>query len=229
MKKNKYTITLSIVALLIFIFWLYVIWVTNLFPEDKNKINVTISSITTSLAPMAFIIALRNYLRKSGIDLRVKLGLPCQAITTPNTKCLVAKYIIINHKDKNTYIPILYAIIDDKYAILINTEGFTASSFIVEKKEIPLGDIIKINCKQLSAIDFLKNSTTYKLGVDTFSEGSFISKKYSFNKMPDVYDTPTRMSKNNKTFKDYKQIHCSYSDDIQLIIKKIREAKKPSI
>lgn len=229
MKENRSIFFLSLLMLAIFISWLYIVWFTHLLPEDTNKINVTISSITATLAPIALIVTYSNYLRKSGVDLRVKLGLPYQAITTPGTECLAAKYIIINHKDKNTYIPILYVIIDNEYAILINTEGFTASSFVVEKKEIPLGDIMKIDCKELSLVDFLKKSTTYRLGVDTFSEGSFISKEYSFNKMPGVYDAPTKMSKNNKTFKDYKQIHCGYSDNIQLVIKNIRKGENSSI
>lgn len=215
--------------LVIFISWLCIVWFTHLLPEDTNKINVTISSITATLAPIALIVTYSNYLRKSGVDLRVKLGFPCQAITTSGTKCLVAKCIIINHKDKNTYIPILYAIIDDKYVMFINTDGFTVSPFVVERDEILLGDIVTIDDRVLSPLEFLNEHKTYRLGIDTFSEGSFISKEYLFNNMPHVYDIPTKMEKNSKSSKDYKLINYSYSDDLQLEIKEIREGENSSI
>lgn len=200
--------------LVVFISWLCIVWFTHLLPEDTNKINVTISSITATLAPIALIVTYSNYLRKSGVDLRIKLRLFQLPTKCSEEGVLAARYIIVNHKDKNTYIPILYAIIDDEYAMLINAEGFNVSPYIVQNTWGPLGDIITIDDKKLSPSDFLQKHKTYRLGIDTFSEGSFVSEKYYFNEVSSP-DNPKLVFKSKKRLKDYKQINRRLSDEVQ--------------
>lgn len=224
LKENRSIFFLSLLMLVIFISWLCIVWFTDLLPEDTNKINVTISSITATLAPIALIVTYSNYIRKSGVDLRIKLRLDKPRLKCSSNRLLMTRYIIVNHKDKNTYIPILYIVIDNEYAILINAEGFNVSPYIVENTLCSLGDEITVVDEPLPVSDIFIKYKTYRLGIDTFSEGSFISEEYYFDDKSKLRDNyPKRVFKSQKRFQDYKEINCKITDEAQDEINSVRQ------
>lgn len=127
--------------------WIGIIWGTGIITESaesNNRITITIQSITSSLAPLAFYIAWKNYIRKSGIHIIAKLCI--------NDRHLFAiplyKIQFFNEKDRAISITSITLIINEKISIPLKIEPISLKAYDI--MEIAIDPITFFTIKEKS-------------------------------------------------------------------------------
>ena len=114
--------------------WIGIIWGTDIITESaesNNRITITIQSITSSLAPLAFYIAWKNYIRKSGVHLLIS-NIQIDALH-PVYPMHLSNLTIFNEKDRAIGILQLFIIFDNKYQLQLNCNNLSIKAYDFEK------------------------------------------------------------------------------------------------
>lgn len=109
----------AITMIIIFSLWMYILWQTTLLGEIKDPIGKTLQSITALLAPLAFYITTKNYLRKSGLYIIAKLSCKQHTVYPDH----ITKLVLFNEKDRAFSILNVFVIFDNRYAINLSKDN----------------------------------------------------------------------------------------------------------